>query len=455
MPGRSLSVTLLEQNNVDPTESLPTSSSKSEPNKRVLDMSLQTFFAYDPDDSDEVRIEKFAIFLVASACCLAGVIWTAMYFILFGPTLTTLLPFLFIVIVGTSLVFAHFTKKHTITIYAQIICIMYIAAFIQWSIGGVFDSGLVMVWSFLGPIIALMFFSIRQSALWLSLYLLNIIITIVFDDTFAANGLPVSDGTRMFFFFMNFTFASIIVFVFASYFVNSAINEREKANRLLLNVLPEKIAPILKGKRQTIADYYESASVIFADIVGSTPLFSNLEPAEAVSWLHEVFTMFDGLVARYQVEKIRTVGDNYMVAVGVPTSRTDHAQVAADLALDMLAGLRSLPARNGKKIEFRVGINSGPLVAGVIGQSKFHYDIWGDTVNIASRMESHGQAGKIQISRATYELVRESFQCIRRGVIPIKGKEEMETFFLVGRKDESLPDLGTMEDLSEVDRLQT
>ena len=126
-----------------------------------------------------------------------------------------------------------------------------------------------------------------------------------------------------------------------------------------------------------------------------------------------------------------------MVACGVPTSRADHAQVAADLALDMIAGLRSLPARNGKKIEFRIGINSGPLVAGVIGQSKFHYDLWGDTVNVASRMESHGQPGKIQISRATYELLKEDYECVFRGMIAIKGKQEMETYFLVGRRDGS------------------
>ena len=234
---------------------------------------------------------------------------------------------------------------------------------------------------------------------------------------------------------MNLGFSSIVVFVFAGYFVNAAISEREKANKLLLNVLPKEIARILKTSEQTIADYYDSASVLFADIVGSTPLFSELEAAEVVDWLNEVFSMFDRLVEKYHLEKIRTIGDNYMVASGVPISRPDHAHAIALLAIDMLQGLKALPARNGKRIEFRLGINSGPLVAGVIGTIKFHYDLWGDTVNIASRMESHGEVGKVHITKATYELLMEDFECLPRGTIPIKGKGKMETWFLVGRKN--------------------
>jgi guanylate cyclase len=397
-------------------------------------MKIQTVFAYDPQDTDEIRVDKFAIFLVATICWLAAFIWTAMYYYFFGFSLTTLLPFLFIIIVGSSLLISHLTRNHRFVIYAQIICIIYITALIQWSIGGVFDSGLVMVWAFLGPIIALMFFSIRISLIWLLLYVVNLAITVIFNDYFTAHGQAVSESTQLFFFLMNMSIASVVVFIFAGYFVNSAINEREKANKLLLNVLPKEIAPILKGSDKTIADYYESASVLFADIVGSTPLFSEMEPAEAVDWLNEIFTMFDRLVEGCGLEKIRTIGDNYMVASGVPTHRPDHAQAIAQLALDMIEQLKQVPARKGKRIEFRVGINSGPLVAGVIGQTKFHYDLWGDTVNIASRMESHGEAGRVHITQATYEMIKDKFECVPRGSIPIKGKEAMETWFLAGRK---------------------
>jgi guanylate cyclase len=198
--------------------------------------------------------------------------------------------------------------------------------------------------------------------------------------------------------------------------------------------LPKEIAPILKGGEMTIAERFESASVLFADIVGSTPLFSELTPEEAVEWLNEVFTLFDHLVEKYGLEKIRTIGDNYMVASGVPVPNPDHAQAIGHLALDMIQGLKEVSARNGKHLEFRVGINSGPLVGGVIGQSKFHYDLYGDTVNIASRMESHGEVGKVQLTRATYELLKDDFECVARGRIPIKGGDEMETWFLAGRK---------------------
>lgn len=399
-------------------------------------MNLRTFFAYDPADTDEIRLEKFAIFLVAGSCCLAGVVWTAMYYAFFGWSVTTLLPFGFVIFVGSALALAHRTKNHYIAIYTQIVCIMYITTLIQWSIGDVFASGFVMVWAFLGPVVALMFFSVRQSIFWFVLYLLNLAITVLFNDFFAARGHTVLEETRLLFFMMNLTFASIVVFTFAGYYVTTANRERARSNRLLLNVLPKEIAPILKANEQTIADYYETASVLFADIVGSTPLFSDMEPAAAVDWLNEIFSMFDELVEKYQLEKIRTIGDNYMVASGVPIPRPDHAQALAHMALDMLAGLEKLPARNGKRIDFRLGINSGPLVAGVIGKTKFHYDLWGDAVNTASRMESHGEAGRIHITQATYELLRDEFDCAPRGVLDIKGKGEMTTYFVVGRKGE-------------------
>lgn len=397
-------------------------------------MNIITFFAFDPDDTEAIRLEKAAAFLIAGSCCVAGSVWAAMYYAIFGLSLTALLPAIFVVVVGSALVISHLSKNHKYAIYAQIICIMYITAFIQWSIGDIFDSGFVMVWALIGPICALMFFSIRQSVVWLLLYLVNLAITIIFDDYFAAHGQVVTDTTRNLFFAMNLSICSVVVFVFASYFVAEAISEREKANRLLLNVLPKQIAAILKDNDQTIADHFDAASVLFADIAGSTPLFAGLEPTEVVDWLNEIFQMFDNLVEKYGLEKIRTNGDNYMVASGVPTPRPDHAQAMTLLALDMVKGLEHIPARNGKRIAFRVGINSGPLVAGIIGKAKFHYDIWGDTVNVASRMESHGEVSRVHVSATTYDLIKNDFECVSRGTISIKGKGDMQTWFVVGRK---------------------
>jgi guanylate cyclase len=397
-------------------------------------MKIQTSFAHDPADDEEIRVQKSAIFLVASACVVAGFIWTAMYYVVFGPSLITALPMLFVIIVGSALLLSHWTRNHWFAVYAQIICIIYVTAFIQWSVGGVFESGLVIIWAFLGPLVALMFFSLKQSIFWTLIYLSNVAITIIFNDYFASHGQVVAQNTRLFLLLMNLTFASIVVFGFAGYFVTSEKNERAKANKLLLNVLPKEIAPILKDGQKSIAERFDSASVLFADIVGSTPLFSDLEPEQAVDWLNDVFSMFDDLVEKYGLEKIRTVGDNYMVASGVPVPKPDHAIAISNLALDMIQQLGDMPARNGKRLDFRLGINSGTLVAGVIGQSKFHYDIYGDAVNIASRMESHGVAGRVQVSQATYELLKEDFELEARGRITIKGSDEMETWFLVGRK---------------------
>jgi len=155
------------------------------------------------------------------------------------------------------------------------------------------------------------------------------------------------------------------------------------------------VATILKNEDQTIAEHFESASILFADVVGFTPLSAEMSPAEMVGLLDEIFSYFDSLVDKYGLEKIRTVGDNYMVASGVPRPREDHAQALADMALEMVGYISRQPSQNGRSLNFRIGLNSGPMVGGVIGRRKFHYDVWGDTVNTAGRMESHGVPGKI------------------------------------------------------------
>ena len=208
--------------------------------------------------------------------------------------------------------------------------------------------------------------------------------------------------------------------------------EQEKSERLLLNVLPAEIAKELKDSNRVIADHFDAVSVLFADVVGSTSLTVELTPEKMVSLLNEVFSYFDSLVEKYGLEKIRTIGDNYMVASGVPCPRPDHAIALASMALEMNAYIYNRPTTGDTPIRFRIGMNSGPVVAGVIGQKKFHYDIWGDAVNTASRMESHGVPGKIQITSEMHQLIKNDFACVRRGILEVKGKGEMETWFLEG-----------------------
>lgn len=208
------------------------------------------------------------------------------------------------------------------------------------------------------------------------------------------------------------------------YFMGRLRHERERAEDLLLNVLPPQVAKELKETGQTTARRYDSISVLFADTVGFTPLAASMEPEELVGQLNEVFTHFDSLAELHGVEKIRTIGDSYMAAAGVPIPREDHAEALAAMALEMLAYAESTP------LTFRIGINSGPVVAGVIGSRKFQYDIWGDTVNIASRMESHGEPGRIQISNSTNKLIRHKFDTTPRGPVEIKGKGTLTTWWL-------------------------
>ncbi|MBX3224868.1 MAG: hypothetical protein KF795_30410 [Labilithrix sp.] len=211
--------------------------------------------------------------------------------------------------------------------------------------------------------------------------------------------------------------------------------ERHRSESLLLNVLPRRIAERLKNEPDTtIADRFESATVLFSDIVGFTELSARLVPDEIVRRLDEVFSRFDGIADLLELEKIKTIGDAYMVAGGVPARRSDHAAAVCEMALRMRDELAALAERMDEPVAVRIGIHTGPVVAGVIGKKKFIYDVWGDTVNTASRMESHGVPGAIQVSAATYEATRDAFEYETRGAISVKGKGEMTTYFLVGRR---------------------
>ena len=210
--------------------------------------------------------------------------------------------------------------------------------------------------------------------------------------------------------------------------------EQEQSEALLTNVLPSSIAERLKATTGSIADHVESVSILFADVVNFTPLAQRLSPAEVVGTLDRLFSHFDTLVERHGLEKIKTIGDCYMAAAGVPDPCVDHARRAALLALDIRAAVASPTTVGPEGLEMRIGINSGPVTAGVIGTKRFLYDLWGDAVNTASRMESNGTPGEIQITRATYESLKDEFVCTRRGAIPIKGKGEMETWYLLGAR---------------------
>ncbi|MGK7919654.1 MAG: adenylate/guanylate cyclase domain-containing protein [Trichodesmium sp.] len=222
-------------------------------------------------------------------------------------------------------------------------------------------------------------------------------------------------------------------------YVETALRlEQEKSDSLLLNILPMKIAEKLKQNQHPIAKRFENVTILFADIVDFTGFSSRISPSELVDMLNQIFSVFDQLTEGHDLEKIKTIGDSYMVVGGLPAARNDHAEAIAEMALDMQKEIRRFFNDRGEPFQIRIGINTGPVVAGVIGIKKFIYDLWGDTVNVASRMESRGIPGKIQVTEATYQLLKDKYLLEPRGSIPVKGKGEMMTYWLIDRAKKKL-----------------
>jgi class 3 adenylate cyclase/CheY-like chemotaxis protein len=210
--------------------------------------------------------------------------------------------------------------------------------------------------------------------------------------------------------------------------------EQEKSDKLLVNILPKSIAERLKNGESLIADDFEDSTVLFADLAGFTKLSSTISATDVVMQLNSIFSLFDGLIVKYSLEKIKTIGDCYMLAGGVPKPLSSHADSVVKMALDMLDTIEQINTKTNQSLKIRIGINSGPVSAGVIGKEKFIYDLWGDTVNVASRMESFGSNDKIHISKSTYSQLKDNYSFTKRDLIEIPGKGKMQTYFLNSRK---------------------
>jgi class 3 adenylate cyclase len=299
--------------------------------------------------------------------------------------------------------------------------------------GGLLPSGLVVVFGLGLMLGALLAIGLRAAIWWFAAFAASVVYAVVIPDwvdPIYSPRAPAADAA------FNLIATGILVLAVVAYFARQRDRFQQRSDDLLRNILPDEIADRLKDERAMIADDFASASVLFADVVGFTPLSAGMAPSELVGLLNDVFTRFDEFVDELGLEKIKTVGDEYMVAAGVPTFRPDHAHAIAELALQIQAHVAATRVK-GHHLSLRIGINSGPVTAGIIGTHKFAYDLWGDTVNTASRMESEGVPGSIQVSPATYELIRDAYVCEPRGLIPVKGKAEMLTYLLVSKRDTS------------------
>lgn len=393
----------------------------------------------DPHDSDEVRLQKTLLALGSFMFIAAGALWGLIYFS-FGEYIAGSIPFGYAIISILSVIVFHLTRRYEPFLFIQLLLILFLPFLLMIALGGFIRSSAVILWSLLSPLGALLFDEPRRALRWLAAYLGLAIISGYFEfHPLVLSSL--SPATVTVFFILNIGTVSAIAIFLLAYFVNEKNRlftllrgEQAKSENLLLNILPKEIAAILKDESRTIADHYTDASVLFADMVGFTPLSAKLAPAEMVELLNEAFSFFDSLLDKYDVEKIRTIGDSYMVASGVPRRRADHAQALVRMALEMRDFIATHTFGNGQRVDFRIGINSGPVIGGVIGKRKFVYDVWGDAVNVASRMESHGLSGAVQITRATYELIKDEFVCEPRGTVNIKGKGEMEVWLVLSAK---------------------
>lgn len=389
-------------------------------------------------DRPDVQLKKRVLVALSFLIGVAALVWGAVYLAL-GEPLAASIPLAYTVASAVSLTGFALTRRYHVFRASQLTLILLLPFFLQLALGGFVDASAVILWSLLSPMGALLMSGRRQAVWWFGAY-----VVLVLAAQIVQSFLPVesslSTAAVVVFFILNIVGVSFIAFVTLHYFVGEKDRalallgiEQEKSERLLLNVLPREVASVLKDEDQIIAQHFPAVSVLFADIVGFTPMAERLSPQEVVALLNDVFSYFDSLATKYRCEKIRTIGDNYMVASGVPSPRSDHAHALARMALEM-NGYVFREMSTQKPLRLRLGINSGPLVAGVIGTAKFQYDVWGDTVNIASRMESHGIPGRIQITGATRDLIEDDFVCELRGPIEIKGKGSMETWFLEGAR---------------------
>ncbi|MDO8397293.1 MAG: adenylate/guanylate cyclase domain-containing protein [Bradyrhizobium sp.] len=293
------------------------------------------------------------------------------------------------------------------------------------------DSSVVIIWAALCPLAALLLDESRQTVFWIVGFVSLLIVSAILQPYLVPVGL--SETFVTWFFVLNVGAVIAIAFALLYYFVVQRNFFQERSEMLLLNILPKEISEALKAKQQTIAAQYQETSILFADVVDFTPMAATMTPMRLLDLLDEVFQCFDDLVEKYDLEKIKTIGDCYMVAAGVPRSCPDHARLIVNLALDMREAATQRKFGD-QKLAFRIGINSGPVVAGVIGRKKFIYDLWGDAVNIASRMESQGQSQSIQITSNTFRLIKDEFACEAKGTIKVKGGDQLEVWHVLARK---------------------
>lgn len=412
------------------------------------------------NDSERDRLNKT---LTIFACGLMGfgaMLWLFIYKMM-GIRFSTTVPLVYLMLSAASLGMYLWNRNFAVFRFIQVSLFLFVPFVMQWSIGSYVSSSGVMLWALLAPIGVMMFQGARQALPWFFAYLVMTAVSGFFDFYLGEGEQQgVSMQSVAVFFSLNFAAMSSIVFLLMSYFVakrdalqakvdeqNSLLKiEQEKSERLLLNILPGPIAERLKESHATIADGFADVTVMFADIIDFTSLSGEMPPKSMVALLNDVFSQFDRLAEKHGLEKIKTIGDAYMVAGGLAAQEDghfasgtihDYSGAICALALDMLEHMAEVSKSLPNPLQIHVGIGTGPVVAGVIGIKKFIYDLWGDTVNIAARVTGEATAGMVLVDAITYRRVRHQFEFEGpRTLLNVKGKGDVVVYRLLARRGE-------------------
>ena len=395
-----------------------------------------------PSDSADLRVRKTVLVLSSTLMASLALVWVATYAAL-GLWVSAVIPFVYQVASAASIYTFAQTRRYRLFRRSQLWMSLLLPFALQWSLGGFKTGSGAALWGVTAPFGALLFVGVRQAVPWFAAFCGLVAASAAMDPALSARAPHIPSGVVVVLFALNVLGVATTTFALLQYFVRereralAALElERAKSERLLLNVLPAPVAARLKERDGIIADACPDVTVLFADIVGFTPLSERLSAPKVVALLDRVFTRWDQLAAHHGVEKIKTIGDAYMVAAGIPLPRKDHAEAIAEMALAMGTEFARLASETGHALQLRIGIDTGPVIAGVIGRAKFIYDLWGDTVNTASRMESHAPPGSIQVTERTFERLGERYELRPRETIDVKGKGPMRPYLLLGRRSE-------------------
>ena len=422
---------------------------------------------YAPGDDADTRLRKATLTLTSATIAVLASAWTLTYLALDRPAAAAI-PLLYQASAVASLVVLARTKRDGAVAIVNVVLILLLPVFLQWTLGGFVGSGAVIVWSFLAPLGALVFLPLRYAALVFAAFAVVVILSGLLDGWLAASGEPLPEPVARLFFVLDILGVALVVTLVLAYFVRErqrALDDLDLAHRalqaeqddllaeqarsegLLRNILPDAVAARLKRGERLIADGYDAVTVLFMDIVDFTPLAAQLSPADLVRILDRIFDTLETLAVEHGLEKIKTVESSFMAVAGLPEPRDaeEGAVAAAAMAVQIFPAVHDAVAGFAPdsgdadprlaRLAVRVGLHTGPVVAGVIGRRKFAYDLWGDAVNVASRMESHGLAGHVQVSWATWRYLEPHYRARYRGGIEVKGRGEMGAYLLLGPRE--------------------